>query len=135
MDTQSIVAHNINEQMQQNQHGGCAMMAIGRFSAEVVETGVDHYGLGQWCWMKVGSGDKKTQIVMAYQPLGSSSTNLAGTTVREQHEQYFKAQGDLRSTRLNFFEQLIAQLPLKNKFLITYNILYCLIDFFLVLFQ
>ncbi len=26
-------------------------------------------------------------------------------------------------------------LPLKNKFLITHNILYCLIDFFLVLFQ
>jgi hypothetical protein len=46
MDTQSIVAHNINEQMQRNQHGGCAMMAMGRFSAEVVETGVDHRGLG-----------------------------------------------------------------------------------------
>jgi hypothetical protein len=30
MDTQSIVAHNINEQMQRNQHGGCAMMAMGR---------------------------------------------------------------------------------------------------------
>jgi hypothetical protein len=60
MDTWNIVAHNINEQMQQNQHGGCAMMAMGRFSAEVVERGVDHYGLGQWCWMNVGSGDKKT---------------------------------------------------------------------------
>ena len=45
MDTRSIVAHNINERMQQNQHGGCAMMA-GRLSAEVVEMGVDHYGLG-----------------------------------------------------------------------------------------
>jgi hypothetical protein len=60
METRSIVAHNINERMQQNQHGGCAMMVMGSFSAEVVETGVDHYGLGQWCWMKVGSGDKKT---------------------------------------------------------------------------
>ncbi len=85
-------------------------MAMGWFSAEVVEMGVDHYGLGQWCWMKVGSGDKKTQIVMVYQPSGSSSTNLAGTTVREQHEQYFEARGDLRSARLIFFEQLIAQL-------------------------
>jgi hypothetical protein len=61
MDTWSIVEHNINVRMQQNQHGGCAMMAMGRFSAEVVETGVDHYSrLGRWCWMKVGSGDKKT---------------------------------------------------------------------------
>jgi hypothetical protein len=110
MDTQSVVAHNINERMQRNQHGGCAMMAMGRFLAEVVETGVDHYSLGRWCWMKVGSGDKKTQIVMAYQPSGSSSSNSAGTTVREQHEQYFEAQGDLRSTKAIFFEQLIAQL-------------------------
>ena len=66
MDTKSVVAHNINEHMKRNQHGGCAMMAMGWVSAEVVETGVDHYGLGRWCWMRVGSGDKKTQIVMAY---------------------------------------------------------------------
>ena len=46
MDTRSVVAHNINERMKRNQHGSCAMMASGWFSAEVVETGVDHYGLG-----------------------------------------------------------------------------------------
>jgi hypothetical protein len=86
MDTRSVVAHNINEQMQRNQHGGCPMMAMGRFSAEVGETGVDHYGLGRWCWMRVGSGDKKTRIVMEYQPSGSSNPKSAGTTVREQHE-------------------------------------------------
>ncbi len=47
---------------------------------------------------------------MAYQPSGSSSSNSAGTTVREQHEWYFEAQGDLRSAKAIFFEQLIAQL-------------------------
>jgi hypothetical protein len=77
--------------MQQNQHGGCAMMAMGCFSAENLETGVDPYRLGCWCWLKVGSGDKKTWIVMAYQPSGSRMSNSAGTTVREQHEQYFEA--------------------------------------------
>ncbi len=66
METRSVVAHIINEHMQLNQHGGCAMMAMGRFSAEVVVSGVDSYGLGRWCWLKVGSGDKKTRIVMAY---------------------------------------------------------------------
>jgi hypothetical protein len=90
MVTRSIVAHDINEQMQRNQHGGCAMMVMGHFSAEVVETGMDHHGLGRWCWMRVGSGDKRTQIVMVYQPLGSSSSNLAGTMVGEQHGQYFE---------------------------------------------
>jgi hypothetical protein len=66
METQSIIAHNINEWMQQNQHGGCAMMAMGRFSAEVMESGVNPSGLGHWCWLTVGSGNKKTRIVMAY---------------------------------------------------------------------
>ncbi len=47
---------------------------------------------------------------MAYQPSGSSSSNSAHTTVREQHEQYFEARGDLRSAKAIFFEQLIAQL-------------------------
>ncbi len=60
--------------------------------------------------MRVGSGDKKTCIVMAYQPSGSSNPNSAGTTVWEQHERYFEARGDLRSARAIFFEQLIAQL-------------------------
>jgi hypothetical protein len=81
MESRSIVAYNINKRMQQNQHSGCAMMAMGCFSAEVLKTGVDPYGLGRWCWLKVGSGDKKTRIVMAYQPSGSRLSNSAGTTV------------------------------------------------------
>ncbi len=91
METWSIVSHNISKRMQLNQHGGCAMMAMGCFSAEVVESGVDPSGLGCWCWLKVGSGDKRTRIVMAYQPSGFKSTNSAGTTVREQHKRYFEA--------------------------------------------
>jgi hypothetical protein len=61
METRSIVAHNINEQTQQNEYGRCTMMAMGCFSAKVIETGVDPYGLGHWCWLRVGSGDKKTE--------------------------------------------------------------------------
>jgi hypothetical protein len=89
MESRSVVTYNINKKMQQNQHGGCAVMAIGCFSAEVLETGVDQYGLGHWCWLKVGSGEKKTRIMMAYQPSGSRLSNSAGTTVQEQHKQYF----------------------------------------------
>ncbi len=110
MENRSIVAYHVNKQMQQNQHGGCAMMAIGRFSSEVSETGVDPYKLGRWCWMKVGSDDKATWNVMAYQPSGSKSSASAGTTVREQHEQYCKARGNLRPARTIFFKKLIAQL-------------------------
>jgi hypothetical protein len=38
METRGIVAHNINKQMQWNQHGGCTMMAMSHFSADVAET-------------------------------------------------------------------------------------------------
>jgi hypothetical protein len=86
------------------------MMAMGQFSAKVSETGVDPHNLGRWCWMKVGSGDKTTRIGMVYQPSASNLSNSAGTTVWEQHEQYFEARGNLRPVRTIFFEQLIVQL-------------------------
>jgi hypothetical protein len=47
---------------------------------------------------------------MAYQPSGSKSTNSAGMTIREQHEWYFEARGNLQPARTIFYEQLIAQL-------------------------
>ncbi len=46
-ETCSIFAHNINEQMHQNQFGGCAMMAMSTISSEVWNTGVDSTGLGK----------------------------------------------------------------------------------------
>jgi hypothetical protein len=110
MGTRSIVAHNVDERMQQNQYGRCTMMAMGCFSIEVIKTKVGPYGLRRWCWLRVGTGDKKTRIVMAYQPSGSKSTNSIGTTVREQHEWYFEARGNLQPARTIFYEQLIAQL-------------------------
>jgi hypothetical protein len=110
METRIAVVCNINKRMQQNQHGGCAMMAMECFSAEVLEVGVNPYGLRCWCWLKAGSGDKMTRIVMAYQSSGSRLYNSGRTTVQEQHKRYFEAHGNLRSARTIFFEQLIAQL-------------------------
>jgi hypothetical protein len=60
--------------------------------------------------MKVGSGEKTTWIVMAYQSSGSNLSNSVGTTVREQHEQYFEARVIFCPARTIFFEQLITQL-------------------------
>jgi hypothetical protein len=61
METRSIVAHNVKKRMQWNQYGGCSMMEMGCFSAEVIKTGVAPYGLGRWCWFSVSSGDKKPE--------------------------------------------------------------------------
>jgi hypothetical protein len=60
--------------------------------------------------MRVGSGMKKTRIVIAYQPC--NFLRSAGTTVEDQQSQYFQALGDARSPRTIFYEQLITQLLL-----------------------
>jgi hypothetical protein len=70
-ETRSVFAHNINKRMRPNQFGGCAMMAFNTISSQVISTGIDTTGLGRWCWMLLGSGRKRTRIVMAYQPSNS----------------------------------------------------------------
>jgi hypothetical protein len=110
-ETRSIVAHNINERMLTNQYGGCAIMAMNTISAKVQDTGVDGTGLGRWWWICLGSGPRKTQIVMAYQP-SNSGRSSAGRTIKNQQSHYFCAQGNAPSPRTIFFEQLIAQLLL-----------------------
>jgi hypothetical protein len=47
---------------------------------------------------------------MAYQSSGSKLISSAGMAVREQHEWYFEARGNLQPARTIFYEQLIAQL-------------------------
>ncbi len=86
------------------------MIAMGRFSAEVIKTGVDPYGLGHWCWLRVGSGDKKNRIVMTYQPSGSKLTYSAGMTVCKQHERSFEARSNLQPACTILYEQLIVKL-------------------------
>jgi hypothetical protein len=68
------------------------MMAMRTIAPEVVDKGVDTTGLGQWCWMCIGSGRKKTRIVTSYQP--SNSGHSVGTTVKDQQECYFQSIGD-----------------------------------------
>ncbi len=83
-------------------------MALDTLSPEVIDSGIDFTGLGRWCWICLGSGTKKTQIVMAYQP--SDSGRSAGTTFKDQHSRYFCAPGDARSPWTIFFKQLVSQL-------------------------
>ncbi len=83
-------------------------MAFNTISSQVTSTGVDTTGLGRWCWMLLGSGRKRTRIVMAYQP--SNSGRSAGTTVKDQQARYFQSLGDACSPRSIFYEQLVAQL-------------------------
>ncbi len=84
------------------------MMALGTLSPKVVNSGIDSTGLGRWCWIRLGSGTKKTWIVTACQP--SNSGQSAGTTVKDQHSRYICALGDTRSPWTIIFEQLVSRL-------------------------
>ena len=85
------------------------MMTLGRLSSFVLDTGVDFTGLGRWSWILVGSQEKRTRIVVAYQPC-KPGTNSKGFTVFEQQQRYVEPKGDFRSPRIIFFEQLVPQL-------------------------
>ncbi len=107
-ERRSAVAHNTNERMRPNWYGGCAMMALGTLSPKVVVFGIDFTRLGRWCLIHLGSGTKKTWIVMACPP--SNFRRSAGTTIKNQHSRYCRALGDARLPWTIFFEQLVSQL-------------------------
>jgi len=109
-ERKSVVGFNTSEQkITRRQHGGTAMMALGRLSSQVNEAGADESKLGRWCWMKVGGGGKTTAVCMAYQPCAPGD-DTAGQTSWDQQARHFEARGDGRSPRDIFFEQLVEQL-------------------------
>ena len=111
--TRHVTANNTTnrkELCQRNQYGGTAMMTFGRLSGFVLDRGKDETNLGRWCWILVGTKEKKTRIVVAYQPCQPKASRNRGGTVFEQHETYFEGQGELRSPRTLFYEALVAQL-------------------------
>ena len=85
------------------------MATFGRLSDLVVDSGVDHTGLGQWCWQLIGKGRTLTLVVVVYQPCDKNKDSKGFTTFQQQ-ERYFEARGDFRSPRTILFEQLISQL-------------------------
>ena len=87
-------------------------MAFDRFASFVNarDSGTDSHNLGRWCWLVVEGGGKRAQIVVAYQPAGDPGRESAGFTAWDQQRLYFEGQGDGRSPRTIFFEQLVAQL-------------------------
>ena len=109
-DRKSVVGFNKTEaKITRRQHGGTAMMALGRLSSQVLDSDSDTTGLGRWCWMRVGGGGKETVVCMCYQPCDPGE-DTAGQTSWDQQSRYFEARGDGRSPRDIFFEDLVEQL-------------------------
>ena len=69
-----IAAHNKHESFGRCQHGRTALVAASRLSGFIIDKGANSTGLGWFFWIGVGSGERKTWIVSAYQPCRSSTT-------------------------------------------------------------
>ena len=94
-------AYNSNEHIQRCQQGGTSAMAFGRLSSYVTEMGADSQNLGRWTYLKISNSYKTVQVVMAYRPCMPSSIRRRGKdreggTAWEQHDRYFRAQGEER---------------------------------------
>ena len=61
-------------------------------------------------WILLGSEEKKTRIMVAYQPSALKNKNCRGFTVFEQQERYFEFHGDGGSSRAILCTQLVLQL-------------------------
>ncbi len=91
------VGHNVHEMHNRYQQGGTMMVAFSWLASYIISTGVDQTGLGQWSWIQVGTGEHRTQIVLAYQPCRLSGRRLIGQNglmkgrgmLAVQHKQYF----------------------------------------------
>jgi hypothetical protein len=68
--------HNIHELHNRYQQGETMMVAFSQLATYVILSGVDQTGLGCWSWIQVGTGEHRTQIVLAYQPCLLSGRQL-----------------------------------------------------------
>ena len=59
--------------------GGMAIAALGQLYDVVLEVGCDETGSGQWSWLKIGSGDKITYVIVAYLPEWPEKTSHGNT--------------------------------------------------------
>ncbi len=78
---QSVVAHNVHENVGRIQQGGISMLLFGHLTEQLDynETGKDDSGLGRWMVMTLQGDGVCTRIVCGYNPCGSGKLN-SGTT-------------------------------------------------------
>ena len=95
-ERKGIAAWNKNEKRAREQYCGTAVMDFGHFAGHVVDTGTDETGLGIWSWILVGLGKSKPRIVVVYNPY-EPGKDSKGSSVLEQQERYFEAQGNFTS--------------------------------------
>jgi hypothetical protein len=108
---QSIVAHNVHENIGRVQQGDTSLLLFGHLTKQLDhnESGKDDTGLGCWSVMTLQGDGVWTRLVFGYNPCGNSKLN-SGTSY-QQHRRFLVTQRkDLMYPRKQFHDNLMTQL-------------------------
>ena len=103
-DCRCVAANNTTEPSSRSQFGGVGALAYPRAVGFILGRDKDPLGLGRWAWMLVGTGDRKTIIVVSYRPVKPPksvrlSFDRGRKTVWVQHVRLFRKHGLTGSPR------------------------------------
>jgi hypothetical protein len=110
---QSVVVHNIHENIGRVQEGGTSLLLFGSLMEQLDngQPGKDESGLGRWTVMMLRGDGVRTRVVCGYNPCYNKNPN--SSTTYQQHRCFFITQRrDLTCPRTKFREDLVAQLTL-----------------------
>ncbi len=108
---QSVVAHNIHENVGRTQQGGTSLLLFGHLTEQLDhdETRKDISGLGRWMVMTLQGDGVRTRVVCGYNPCGSGKLN-SGTTYQQQRRYFITREKDLTCPQKRFHNNLMQQL-------------------------
>jgi hypothetical protein len=108
---QSVVAHNVHENIGRVQEGGTSLLLFGPLTEQLDndQPGKDKLGLGCWSVMMLRGDGVRTRVVCGYNPCYNK--NQYSSTTYQQHRRFFITQrSDLTCPRKKIREDLVAQL-------------------------
>ncbi len=82
---QSVVAHNVHENIARVQEGGTSLLLFGALTEQLDhdQTGKDETGLGRWSVMTLRGDGVRTRVVCGYNPCYNKNPN--SSTTYQQH--------------------------------------------------
>jgi hypothetical protein len=109
-ELQSIVAHNVHENIGWNQQGGMSFMLFGPLieQLDMDQSGKDDTSLGQWTVLTLQGVGSLTHIICSYNPCGNNKPDSG--TVYQQHHQFFITQRKNTSCPRKLFCKDLASL-------------------------
>jgi hypothetical protein len=108
---QSVVVHNIHENIGRVQEGGTSLLLFGPLTEQLNngQPGKDESGLGRWTVMTLRGDGVRMRVVCGYNPCYNKNTN-SSTTYQQQRHFFITRRRDLTCPQTKFREDLVAQL-------------------------